>query len=62
MTASSDGKILSLQPHCAWALALSLLVLRVLTDDPDLTLSLDDFALIADRFYRRSYFHLSSSF
>ena len=40
-----------------WALALSLLVLGVVTDDPDLTLSLNDFALIADRFYRRSYFH-----
>ena len=39
------------------ASALSLLVLRVFTDDPDLTLSLNDFALIADRFYRRSYFH-----
>mgnify|MGYP007070106860 CR=1 FL=1 len=34
-----------------WALALSLLVLRVLTDNPDLTLSLNDFALVADRFY-----------
>ena len=40
-----------------WALALSLLVLGVFTDDPDLTLSLNDFALVADRFYRRSYFH-----
>ena len=43
------------------ASALSLLVLRVFTDDPDLTLSLDNFALVADRFYRRSNFHLSSS-
>ena len=34
-----------------WALALSLLVLRVFTDDPDLTLSFNDFALVADRFY-----------
>ena len=56
-----DGE-LSHQPHCAWALALSLLVLRVLTDDPDLTLSLNDFALVADRFNRRSYFHFTSSF
>ena len=45
-----------------WASALSLLVLGIFTDDPDLSLSLNDFALIADRFYRRSYFHFSSSF
>ena len=52
-----DGEY-SHQPHCAiWASALSLLVLRVFTDYPDFTLSLNDFALIADRFYRRSYFH-----
>ena len=44
------------------ASALSLLVLRVFTDNPDLTLSLNDFALVADRFNRRSYFHFTSSF
>jgi hypothetical protein len=37
--------------------ALNLLVLRVLTDDSDLTLSLDNLALIAHRLYRRSYLH-----
>jgi hypothetical protein len=32
-------------------LALSLLVLRVLTDDHDFAMSLDNLALIADRLY-----------
>ena len=32
-------------------LALSLLMLRVLTDDHDLAMSLDDLALVADRLY-----------
>ena len=43
---------------------LSLFVLRILADDPDNTLALDDFALIANRLYRSSYFHnlLLSSF
>ena len=44
------------------ASALSLLVLGIFTDDPDLSLSLNDFALIADRFYRRSYFHFCPPF
>ena len=39
------------------ASTLSLLVLRVLTDNADLTLSLNDLALLAHRLYRRSYFH-----
>ena len=38
--------------------ALSLLVALVLgTDDHDFAVSLDDFALVAHRFDRRSYFH-----
>ena len=43
---------------------LSLFVLRILADDPDNTLALNDFALIANRLYRSSYFHslLLSSF
>ena len=43
---------------------LSLFVLRILADDPDNTLALNDFALIANRFYRSSYLHsiLLSSF
>ena len=32
-------------------LTLSLFVLRVLADDPDAALSLDDLALLTDRFY-----------
>ena len=45
-------------------LTLSLFVLRILADDPDNTLALNDFALIANRLYRSSYFHslLLSSF
>ena len=44
--------------------ALPLFVLRILADDPDNTLALNDFALIANRLYRSSYFHslLLSSF
>ena len=43
---------------------LSLFVLRILADDPDNTLALNDFALVADGLYRSSYFHslLLSSF
>ena len=52
---SSGGLVQKLS--IIWASALSLLVLGIFTDDPDLSLSLNDFALIADRFYRRSYFH-----
>ena len=37
--------------------ALSLFVLRILADDPDNALALDDFAFIADRLYRSSNFH-----
>ena len=37
---------------------LSLLVLGVLADDHDLTFSLDDLALLADRLYGRLHFHL----
>ena len=32
-------------------------MLGILTDDHDLALALDDLALFANRFYRRSYFH-----
>ena len=39
-------------------LALTLLVLGVLADDHDATLALDDLALLANRFHRRSDFHL----
>jgi len=38
-------------------LTLTLLVLGILTDYHDLALALDDLALFANRFYRRSYFH-----
>ena len=43
---------------------LSLFVLRIFADDPDNTLALNDFALIANRLYGSSYFHslLLSSF
>ena len=37
--------------------ALSLLMLRVLADNADRTLSFNYFAFFADRFYGRSYFH-----
>ena len=39
-------------------------MLRILADDPDNTLALNDFALIANRLYGSSYFHnlLLSSF
>jgi len=39
-------------PNVSYAkLALALLMLRVLTDNSDSALTLDDFALIANRFY-----------
>ena len=41
----------------ARALALALLVLGVLTDDHDLPLALDDFALLTHLLNRRTYFH-----
>ena len=37
--------------------ALLLLVLRVRADYHDTTLATNDLALLANRFYRRSYFH-----
>ena len=40
---------------------LFLLVLRIFADNHYLAVSLDDFALFADRFYRSSYFHFNSS-
>ena len=40
-----------------WKLTLSLFVLRVLADDPDAALSLDDLALLTDRFYWWSNLH-----
>ena len=40
---------------------LFLLVLRIFADDHYLAVSLDDFALFADRFYRSSYFQFNSS-
>ena len=43
-------------------LALRLLMLRVLANYHDFSVSLDDLALFADRFYGRSYLHLSASF
>ena len=57
----------SLQPHiitmkfCSLSvqcLALSLFVLRVLTDNSDAALPLNYLALFANRFYRRSHLHL----
>lgn len=47
-------------PYKAKVLALSLFVLRVLTDNSDCALSLNDFALFANRFYGRSYLHFIS--
>jgi hypothetical protein len=45
-------------PACAFRKsALSLLVLRVLADYSDNALSLDNLALFANRFYRRSDLH-----
>ena len=41
------------------SLALLLLVLRVLTDNHDFTLSLDYLALFTDRLYGSSYFHFN---
>ena len=41
-------------------LALSLLVFRVFTDTSDATLSLNDFALFTNWFYRRSNLHYLS--
>ena len=38
-------------------LALALFVLRVLTDYSDASFSFDDFAFLANRFYRRSNLH-----
>lgn len=42
--------------------ALALFVFRILTNDANASFSLDDLALVADRLYRRSYFHRESSF
>ncbi len=39
-------------------LALSLLVLRIFTDDHHVAVTLDNLALFADLFYRRLYFHV----
>ena len=44
------------------ALALALFVLWILTNDSDATFSFDNFAFLADRFYRRSNLHDESSF
>ena len=41
---------------------LALFMLWILTNDTDTAFSLDDLALFADRFYRRSYLHDESSF
>jgi len=38
-------------------LALTLLVLGILTDNHDFSLALDDLAFFANGFYGRSYFH-----
>ena len=43
-------------------LALALFVLWILTNDSDATFSFDNFAFLADRFYRRSNLHDESSF
>ena len=47
-------------PYKAKVLALSLFVLRVLTDNSDRALSLDDLTFFANRFYGRSNFHVFS--
>ena len=43
-------------------LTLRLLMLRILANNHDFSVSLDDLAFFADRFYGRSYLHLSASF
>ena len=35
---------------------------RILTNDANASFSLDDLALVADRFYRRSYLHVNPPF
>ncbi len=37
-------------------------MLRILANNHDFSVSLDDLAFFADRFYGRSYLHLSASF
>ena len=41
-------------------LALTLFVLRILTDNHDLSLALNNLALLANFLYRRSDFHLNA--
>lgn len=48
-TARDDQKIIVCSAD--FELTLSLFVLRVLADDPDAALSLNNFALLTDRFY-----------
>jgi len=64
---TNEGKI----PHLSAAIeyirrrgasALSLFVLRVLADNSDLTLPLDNLALLANRFNRRSDLHITTPF
>ena len=55
---SSITRLGSIIPHQVFnALALALSVFRVLTDYSDTTFSFDDFAFLANGFYRWSYFH-----
>ena len=48
--------------HSLRKLALTLFMLRILANYSDTTFSLDDFAFLANGFYRWSYFHWKSSF
>lgn len=43
-------------------LALALFMLWILTNDSDTAFSLDNLALFANRFYRRSYLHVNPPF
>src|SRR4030095_1075950 len=47
--------------HLISRLSLSLLVFRIHTNHPYDTLAMDDLALVAHLFYRRTYFHHETS-
>ena len=57
ITASRSYLIVSTRLSQSAELTLALLVLRILANYSDTTFSLDDFALLANGFYRWSYFH-----
>jgi hypothetical protein len=64
LTVEQHHLVVHLQPHLIIfsGLSLTLFVFWILTNDSDTAFSLDNLALFANRFYRRSYLHDESSF